>query len=93
MAIEWDQVLIENISLAAIIIGSIYLETWLVEQSRRRKEREAMKMIINIIINNLENKLRQLESNDYKNYIPLLTDMWDAIVLTGRHSLLSFIHG
>ena len=92
MAIEWDQVLIENISLAAIIICSIYLETWLVQQSRRRKEREAMKMIINIIINNLEKK-RLLESNDYKNYIPLLTDMWDAIVLTGRHSLLSFIHG
>ena len=92
MAIEWDQVLIENISLAAIIICSIYLETWLVQQSRRRKEREAMKMIINIIINNLEKK-RLLESNDYKNYIPLLTDMRDAIVLTGRHSLLSFIHG
>jgi hypothetical protein len=43
LAIEWDQVLIENILLAAIIVGSIYLERWLVEKARRRKEREAMK--------------------------------------------------
>lgn len=90
MAIEWDQVLIENILLAAIIVGSIYLERWLMEKSRRRKEREAMKKTINIVINDLENKLRLLESNQYKNYIPFFTDMWDAIILTGRHSLLSF---
>jgi hypothetical protein len=75
LAIEWDQVLIENILLAAIIVGSIYLERWLVEQSRRRKEREAMKKTINIVINDLENKLRLLESNQYKNYIPFFTDM------------------
>jgi hypothetical protein len=90
LAIEWDQVLIENILLAAIIVGSIYLERWLVEKSRRRKEREARKKIINTIINDLENKLRLLESNQYKNYIPFFTDMWDAIILTGKHSLLSF---
>ncbi len=29
MAIAWDQVLIENILLAAIIVGSIYFERWL----------------------------------------------------------------
>ena len=90
MAIEWNQVLIENILLAAIIVGSIYLERWLVEKSRRRKEREARKKIINIIINGLENKLRLLESKQYKDYIPFFTDMWDAIILTGKHSLLSF---
>jgi hypothetical protein len=86
----WDQVLIENILLAAIIVGSIYFERWLEEKARRRKERETTKKIINIIINDLENKLRLLESNQYKNYIPFFTDMWDAIILTGRHSLLSF---
>jgi len=90
LAIVWDQVLIENISLAAIIVGSIYFERLLEEKARRRKERETKKKIINVIINDLENKLRLLESNQYKNYIPFFTDMWDAIILTGRHSLLSF---
>ena len=30
------------------------------------------------------------ESHQYKDYKPFFTDMWDAIILTGRHSLLSF---
>ena len=38
----WDQVLIENILLAAIIVGSIYFERWL-EKARRRKETETKK--------------------------------------------------
>ena len=90
MAIVWDQIVVENTFLAAIIVGSIYLERWLEEKAHQRKERETKKKIINIIINDLENKLRLLESNQYKNYIPFFTDMWDAIILSGRHSLLSF---
>lgn len=91
MVIAWDQVLIENILLATIIVGSIYFERWLEEKARRRKETETKKKTIIFVINDLENKLRfKEESNQYKDYKPFFTDMWDAIILTGRHSLLSF---
>lgn len=43
MTIAWDQVLIENILLAAIIVGSIYFERWLEEKARRHKETETRK--------------------------------------------------
>jgi hypothetical protein len=91
LAIALDQVLVENTLLALIIVGSIYLERWLEEKARRRKETETKKKTINFIMNDLENKMRFiLESHQYKDYKPFFTDMWDAIILTGRHSLLSF---
>ncbi|HET7149489.1 MAG TPA: hypothetical protein VFI73_13440 [Candidatus Nitrosopolaris sp.] len=91
MTIAWDQVFIENLLLAAIIVGSIYFERWLEEKARRRKETEIRKKTIIFIINDLDKKLRFIEeSNQYKDYKPFFTDMWDAIILTGRHSLLSF---
>jgi len=91
LAIALDQAVVENTLLAAIIVGSIYLERWLQEKACRRKERETKKITINFIINDLESKLRFIEeSRQYKDYKPSFTDMWDAIILTGRHSLLSF---
>jgi hypothetical protein len=91
LVIALDQVVVENTLLAAIIVGSIYLERWLAEKARRRKETETKKNTVNFIINDLENKLRFIgESQQYKDYKPFFTDMWDAVILTGRHSLLSF---
>jgi len=91
MTILWDQVIIENTLLALIIVGSIYFERWLEDKARLRKERETTKSTINFIINDLENKLHFIEeSHQYKDYKPFFTDMWDAIIITGRHSLLSF---
>jgi hypothetical protein len=91
MTILWDQVIIENTLLALIIVGSIYFERWLEDKARLRKERETTKSTINFIINDLENKLHFIEeSHQYKDYKPFFTDMWDAIIMTGRHSLLSF---
>jgi hypothetical protein len=91
MTIAWDQVIIENTLLAAIIVGSIYFERWLGDKAHRRKERKTKKSTIKFIINDLENKLHFIEeSHQYKDYKPFFTDMWDAIILTGRHSLLSF---
>ncbi|MFY9797851.1 MAG: hypothetical protein WAK17_01910 [Candidatus Nitrosopolaris sp.] len=58
MTIALDQVVVENTLLAAIIAGSIYLERWLEEKARRRKETETKKKTINFIINDLENKVR-----------------------------------
>jgi hypothetical protein len=91
MTILWDQVIIENTLLALIIVGSIYFERWLEDKAHLRKERETTKSTINFIINDLENKLHFIEeSHQYKDYKPFFTDMWDAIIMTGRHSLLSF---
>ncbi len=91
MVIALDQVVVENTLLAAIIVGSIYLERWLAEKARQRKETETKKNTINFIMNDLENKLRFIEeSHQYEDYKPFFTDMWDAVILTGRHSLLSF---
>ena len=91
MAIVWDQVIIENTLLAVIIVASIYFERWLGDKTHRRKERKTKKSTIKFIINDLENKLRFIEeSRQYKDYKPFFTDMWDALILTGRHSLLSF---
>jgi hypothetical protein len=91
MVIAWDQVIIENTLLAVIIVASIYFERWLGDKAHRRKERKTKKSTIKFIINDLENKLRFIEeSRQYKDYKPFFTDMWDAIILTGRHSLLSF---
>jgi hypothetical protein len=42
-------------------------------------------------MNDLDNKLRFIEeSRQYKDYKPFFTHMWDAVILTGRYSLLSF---
>jgi hypothetical protein len=71
LTIAWEQVLIESILLAAIIVGSIYFERWLEEKARRRKETEIKKKTIIFIINDLDNKLRFIEeSNQYKDYKP-----------------------
>jgi hypothetical protein len=60
-------------------------------KARQHKETETKKNTISFIINDLENKLRFIEeSHQYKDYKPFFTDMWDAVILTGRHSLLSF---
>jgi len=91
LTIQWDAVIIENTLLAAIIVCSIYLERWLEEKARKRKEKEISKKTIIFIIDDLESKLKFIEeSKQYKDYKPFFTDMWDAIILTGRHSLLSF---
>jgi hypothetical protein len=86
LTIQWDAVIIENTLLAAIIVGSIYLERWLEEKARKRKEKEILKKTIIFIIDDLESKLKFIEeSKQYKDYKPFFTDMWDAIILTGIH--------
>ena len=40
----------------------------------------------------LEQRLRFIdESLQYKDYKPFFTDMWDAVVLAGKHALLPFV--
>ena len=43
------------------------------------------------IKDDLEQRLHFIdESLQYRDYKPFFTDMWDAIILSGNHSLLSF---
>jgi hypothetical protein len=58
LTIQWDAVIIENTLLAATIVGSIYLERWLEEKARKRKEKEISKKTIIFIIDDLESKLK-----------------------------------
>jgi hypothetical protein len=50
MAIAWDLVIIENTLLAAIIVGSIYLERWLEEKARLHKETETKKKLLSSLL-------------------------------------------
>ncbi len=86
MVIEWDQVIIENTLLAAIIVGSIYLEQWAHDKSHLKDEKRTKKRILLFIADDLQKRL-VYQYNDYK---PFFTDMWDAVILTGKQSLLPF---
>lgn len=77
--------------LAAIIWFAVYLEQWTYRRSEKQKEDKARKYLIIFIDNDLQQRLRFIdESHQFKDYKPFFTDMWDAIVLAGEHSLLPF---
>lgn len=78
MTIAWDQLIVENILLAGIIVGSIYLEQWGHRRSQIIEERKTKGRIIIYLTDDLQ-----------KDSISLmkLTDMWDAIILAGKHAL------
>ena len=81
----------ENTLLAGIIVGSIYLELWGHKRSQRKEEKENTKRIIMFIVDDLQKRLDFIEETyEYKDFKPLFTDMWDAIVLAGKHALLPF---
>lgn len=77
--------------LAAIIWFAVYLEHWTYRRSEKQKEDKARKFLVIFIDNDLRQRLRFIdESQQFKDYKPFFTDMWDAIVLAGQHSLLPF---
>ena len=81
----------ENTLLAGIIVGSIYLELWGHKRSQRKEEKENTKRIMMFIVDDLQKRLDFIEETyQYKDFKPLFTDMWDAIVLAGKHALLPF---
>ena len=91
MTIVWDQLIVENTLLAGIIIGSIYLEQWGHKRSQIKEEKESTKRIILFLADDLQKRLNFIEETyRYKDFKPLFTDMWDAIVLAGKHALLPF---
>lgn len=85
MVIEWDQVLIENTLLAAIIVGSIYLEQWAHNRSHIKQERETKKRILLFIADDLQKRLDFIkETHQYNDFKPFFTDMWDAVILAAK---------
>ena len=91
MAIEWDGLIVEMSLLAGIIWGAVYLEHWSYTYSQKREEEKTRKNIIKFIENDLEQRLKFTDDSlRYKDYTPFFKDMWDAVILAGKHVLLSF---
>ncbi|MGB9168840.1 MAG: hypothetical protein WCB31_07935 [Nitrososphaeraceae archaeon] len=91
MAIEWDSLVIEMILLAGIIWFAVYIEHWAYKRTQQEEDKKIRSNIFLFIKNDLEQRLRFIEESiNYKDYKPFFTDMWDAIILSGKHSLLSF---
>lgn len=91
MTIAWDQMIVENILLAGIIVGSIYFEQWGHRRSQISEEKESRRRIIMYVADDLQKRLSFIdETNQYSDFKPFFTDMWDAIILAGKHALLPF---
>jgi hypothetical protein len=91
VVIEWDQVIIENTLLAVIIVRSIYIEQWAHDMSHLKEEKRTKKRILLFIEDDLQKRLDFIkETYQYNDYKPFFTDMWDAVILTGKQALLPF---
>lgn len=91
MAIEWDSLVAEMVILAAIIYGSVWAEVNLEKRKIRREETLARKQIVQFVTDDLNGKLRFIdESLQYSDFKPFFTDMWDAVLLGGKQTLLPF---
>jgi hypothetical protein len=79
------------ILLAGIIWFTVYLEHWSYKRSQRQQDKKTKDNLFIFIKDDLEQRLHFIdESLQYRDYKPFFTDMWDAIILSGNHSLLSF---
>jgi hypothetical protein len=91
LAIIWDQLIAEMVLLAGIIYFSIYLEQLIYRKSEKKEQKETKTNIVKFIENDLQQRLHFIEESlQYKDYKPFFTDMWDAVILAGKHALLSF---
>ena len=91
MAIEWDVLAAEMVMLGAIIYGAIYVENLVEKRKLHREEKENANRIIKFVTNDLKKKLRFIEDSvQYKDFKPFFTDMWDAVILGGKQTLLPF---
>jgi hypothetical protein len=56
-----------------------------------KEDEKTIKNIIRFIKDDLERRLAFIdESFQYNDYKPFFTDMWDAVILSGKQSLLPF---
>jgi hypothetical protein len=91
LTIEWDAIIVENVLLALIIVGTIYVEGWFQRKAQQSKDKDMIRQTVMFITSDLQGKLRFIEESiQYHDYKPFFTNMWDAIILAGRHALLPF---
>ncbi len=91
MVIDWDYLTVEMILLSGIIYFSVYLEHWVHRRSLVKEDEKTIRNIIRFIKDDLERRQSFIEESfQYKDYKPFFTDMWDAVILSGKQSLLPF---
>ena len=91
MEIDWVQLIIEMSILAGIIFGAVYVEHWNYRRIQKTEETVTRRKILVLINNDLDRKLRFIdESTQFKDYKPFFTDIWDAVILSGKQTLLPF---
>ena len=91
LEIEWIRLIIEMSVLAGIIFGAVYVDHWNHRRIQKNEETGTRKKILVLINNDLDRKLRFIdESIQYKDYKPFFTDIWDAVILSGKQTLLPF---
>lgn len=91
MAIEWDSVVVEMVLLAVIIYGAVWVEVNVEKRRIRKEEAVTRRQIIQFVTDDLNGKMRFInESLQYGDFKPFFTDMWDAILLGGKQTLLPF---
>ena len=89
--IEWYKIIIESVILSVIIFGAVFLEIWLYRKSEKIKETNTRKRMSDLIRTDLRRKIRFInDSSEYKDYKPFFTDVWDAVVLSGKQTLFPF---
>jgi hypothetical protein len=89
--VDWEYLIIESIILAAIIFGAMYVEHWNYRRMQKNEDRTIRKKILLLIEEDLVRKLRFIsESDQYKDYKPFFTDVWDSVILSGKQTLLHF---
>ena len=82
---------VESIILAGIIFGAVYVEHWNSRRLQRKEEAVVRRKIFDAVNNDLNRKIRFIEDSiQYGDYKPFFTDIWDAVVLSGKQTLLSF---
>jgi hypothetical protein len=91
MTIQWNSLIIEMVLLAGIIWFSIYIEHWAFQRSSKKQDEKSLINILKFIEDDLKHRNKIVdESLRNENYKPFLTDMWDAVIIAGKHSLLDF---
>jgi hypothetical protein len=90
MTIAWDQLIVENILLAGIIVDSIYLEQWGHRRSQIIEERKTKGRIMMYLTDDFQKDSTSLMKSISTVILSLSLQIWDAIILAGKHALLPF---
>lgn len=91
MDFEWHKIIVESVILSVIIFSAVFLEAYLYRKSDKIKENSIKKRMSDLIYTDLQRKIRFInDSVQYKDYKPFFTDVWEAVILSGKQTLFSF---